>query len=97
MLKGKGQIDYRIPFGPYVISSLIKGITLQEQPVLLLEMNLLDLTVLNFSIMMNFRNIFLKIKTLLWYLIFCGTGQHLNIAVTTYSSWFDWDRKNRIT
>jgi regulator of sigma E protease len=85
MLKGKGQIDYRIPFGPYVISSFAKespgkaaGVSIGDE--------LIGLDDKKFLFFDEFQKYLFENKERLVVLNLLRKGENINISVTPTSS-----------
>jgi regulator of sigma E protease len=80
MLKGKGQIDYRIPFGPYLISSLSKESPSRSAGVIVGD-ELLGLDGNKFLYYDEFQKYLFENKDSLVVLNILRSGTALNIAV----------------
>jgi regulator of sigma E protease len=85
MLKGKGQIDYRIPFGPYLISSLSKESPSRTAGVIVGD-ELLGLDGNKFLYYDEFQKYLFDNKDSLVVLNILRNGATLNIAVKPTSN-----------
>src|ERR1035437_3739525 len=79
MLKGKGQIDSRIPFGPYVVESFGKK-SPGKTAGILINNNFMGPKKRNFVFYDNFKNFFFKNKDHLEFFIFFGKKKKINFS-----------------